>query len=109
MVVLHGEMYYDSSPSRQPPYYLMSKDIVLVVPQYRNGVLGFLSTNTTNIPGNAGVWDAVLALEWVQKNIRTFGGDPNQITLVGQSAGAIIAHVISISPNVNEKMFTNFI
>ncbi|CAD7081110.1 unnamed protein product [Hermetia illucens] len=109
MVVLNGEMYFETARSRQPPNYLMEKDIVLVVPQFRTGILGFLSTRTVDIPGNAGVFDAAEALLWVSRYIRFFGGDPERITLVGQSAGAVIAHVLSISPKIPSGLFHQLI
>lgn len=92
-----------------PGNYLLEKDVVLVVPQYRLGPLGFLSTMTEEIPGNAAVLDIVLALEWVQKYISNFGGDPNNVTLVGQSAGAGIASCIFYSPTITQTLYHKII
>ena len=63
-------------------------DIVFVGVNYRIGALGFLTLDGVS-PGNLGLRDQVAALEWVQQNIARFGGDPDQVTLAGQSAGAI--------------------
>ena len=65
----------------------MQKDVVLVTFNYRLGPIGFLSLKdpTLGIPGNAGLKDQTFALKWVQKNIENFGGDPNQVTIFGES------------------------
>lgn len=64
-----------------------------------------MSTKSTEIPGNAAALDVILALKWVQQNVRHFGGDPNKITLVGQSAGAAMVGVLAASPQVPENLF----
>ena len=55
---------------------------VLVTLNYRLGPLGFMSTSDDVIPGNFGLWDQRLALQWVQKNILDYGGDPNQVSFL---------------------------
>lgn len=109
MVYIHGGAFWDGAAPEYPPHYLLEKDVVLVVPQYRLGPLGFLSTMSEEIPGNAGLQDVVLALEWVKKNIAAFGGDPDQITAVGQSAGAGLLSCVLYSPNVSEDLFQRLI
>jgi para-nitrobenzyl esterase len=69
-------------------------DVVVVTINYRLGVLGFLNLNEVTkgrIPatGNEGLLDQVLALEWVRDNISRFGGDPDNVTIFGESAGAM--------------------
>uniref|UniRef100_A0AAG5DNU9 Carboxylesterase type B domain-containing protein n=1 Tax=Anopheles atroparvus TaxID=41427 RepID=A0AAG5DNU9_ANOAO len=108
-VYIHGGGFYSGSAAQHPPEYLLEKDIVLVVPQYRLGPLGFLSTKTDTIPGNAAIMDVLLALEWVQKNIEHFGGDPSQVTAVGQSAGAGILSSLLFSPALKESYFQRVI
>lgn len=61
---------------------------MVVVIQYRLGPFGFLYTKDKT-PSNLGLWDQKLALEWVNKNIEAFGGDPNRITIFGESAGSM--------------------
>lgn len=77
----------------------MQKDVVLVTFNYRVGPLGFLHFDdpSLNVPGNAGLKDQLLVLKWVQDNIEQFGGDKNNVTLVGDSAGAgsVSYHLIS--------------
>ena len=67
-------------------------DIVVVSIQYRIGALGFLSTEDSIAPGNYGLHDQVMALKWIKANIARFGGDPNQVTVDGHSAGGASAH-----------------
>lgn len=79
------------------PDFLVRYGIVLVTFNYRLEVLGFLSLHTTEVPGNAGMKDQVAALRWVKRNIGNFGGDPDNIMIFGESAGAgsVAYHLIS--------------
>lgn len=79
-------------------------DVVVVSMNYRLGVLGFMSANTPEAPGNVGLLDQLLALKWVQRNIHSFGGDPDRVTLFGESAGAISVHAHIMSP-MSEGLF----
>lgn len=83
------------------PKFLLCEDIVYVSINYRLGVLGFLSLSETSldVPGNAGMKDQVLALKWVQKNIERFGGDPNNVTIFGDSAGSVSINLHVLSPS----------
>ena len=73
-------------------------EVVVVTLNYRLGVLGFLSTGDNSSLGNYGLWDQRLALKWVHKHIRHFGGNEHRITLAGMSAGAASAAIHSLSP-----------
>eukprot|EP01133_Synstelium_polycarpum_P004961 gene4961-5767_t len=76
---------------------LVSKSNMIVVNiNYRLGVLGFLGA--PDLSGNYGFMDMIAALEWVRDNIAAFGGDPAQVTLAGQSAGAMSVNALMVSP-----------
>ncbi|XP_050531758.1 esterase E4-like isoform X3 [Daktulosphaira vitifoliae] len=91
MVWIHGGSFKVGygGPDRFGPKYFMDKDIIIVSINYRLGVLGFLSTEDDVITGNFGLKDQVMALKWVQENIRSFNGDPERITIFGGSAGGV--------------------
>lgn len=102
MVFIHGGgfMYGSNKSQLVGPHYLMTEDIVFVTINYRLGVFGFLSMadHSLGVPGNAGLKDQVLALKWVQKHIDKFGGDPNNVTIFGESAGSASVHYLLLSP-----------
>jgi carboxylesterase type B len=72
-------------------------DVVVVTFNYRVQALGFLYTGSDDAPGNVGLWDQALALQWVRDNIANFGGDPEQVTIFGESAGSwsVGLHILS--------------
>ena len=83
---------------------LAAKGIIVVEPNYRLGVFGFFShpeltkESVHNSSGNYGLLDQVAALQWVVKNIAAFGGDPNNITIGGESAGSLSVSALMASP-----------
>jgi len=62
--------------------------------------LGFLSLENEEIPGNQALWDMRMALMWVQQNIKYFGGDPDKVTIFGESAGAMAVNFLMVSPQM---------
>lgn len=95
MFWIHGGGYQAGSASepRHDGDYLPLKGVVLVTINYRLGVFGFLATpalahEDDGAAGNYGLMDMVAALKWVHDNIRSFGGDPGNVTIFGESAGS---------------------
>ncbi len=72
-------------------------NLIFVSMQYRVNVFGFMYLNDLDAPGNQGLLDQAMALQWVQDNIEAFGGDPSKVTIFGGSAGAfsVSAHMLS--------------
>ena len=105
MVFIHGGAFGQGAGSL--PMYdstaLAQKGVVVVTPNYRLGALGFLAhpqlanESPYNTSGNYGLLDQIAAMQWVQRNIGAFGGDPSQVTVFGESAGAtsILVHLVS--------------
>ena len=83
---------------------LAMKGVVYVAPAYRVGALGFLAHPELNaesprhVSGNYGFLDQIAALRWIQRNIARFGGDPDNVTIMGQSAGSASVCVLQASP-----------
>lgn len=108
------------------PEYLVEQNVIVVTINYRLSVLGFLCLPEAGIYGNAGLKDQVschlvcihafeltysilcrlkrLAMEWIQQNISMFGGNPNNVTLFGESAGAACVHIHTLS-KASQKLF----
>ncbi|XP_049957254.1 cholinesterase-like [Schistocerca serialis cubense] len=93
-----GFVYGSGSDQEYGPDFLMSYGVILVTINYRLGPLGFLSTGDEVVPGNAGLKDQQVALSWVQRNIASFGGDPQLLALQGQSAGGVSVSLHLVSP-----------
>ena len=89
MVFIHGGGFILGSYTAYGSNYQLDKDdIVLVHIHYRLSSLGFLCLNSAETSSNVGLLDQVLGLQWVQKHIKYFGGDPGQVSLAGESAGS---------------------
>jgi len=99
MVFIHGGGFVSGSGTRAlyGAEYFMDKDIVMVSINYRLSVLGGLYLDGKLVPGNQGMRDQVLALQWVQENIQNFGGDKERVTIFGESAGgmSVMNHYLS--------------
>ncbi|XP_030623826.1 bile salt-activated lipase-like [Chanos chanos] len=73
-------------------------NVIVVTLNYRVSTLGFLSSGDSDAPGNYGLWDQHAAIAWVHRNIAAFGGDPNNITIFGESAGGASVNFQILSP-----------
>jgi carboxylesterase type B len=103
---IHGGGFTDGSgaDSLSDGGNLASKeDLVVVNINYRLSTLGFLAIPGTDIKGNYGIADQITALDWVIENIASFGGDPRQITIAGESAGAGSVRALLGSPQAIGK------
>jgi carboxylesterase type B len=102
MVWIHGGGFTTGSNSSDiyGPEFLITSNVVIVVINYRLGLLGFLSIDdpSLGIPGNAGFKDMIMALKWVQNNIQQFSGDSNNVTVFGESAAGGAVHLLMLSP-----------
>ncbi|TKR80858.1 hypothetical protein L596_014850 [Steinernema carpocapsae] len=75
------------------------KGITVVTINYRLGPLGFMSVNyDSHIDANFGIWDQKMALDWIHLNIKQFNGNPAQVTIMGESAGAAAVSLLALSP-----------
>ena len=110
MVFIHGGAFaYGGSadPLYESTHFVQSnKDVILVTINYRINILGFLNLSILEggdeykESGNLGMLDQICALEWIQANIEKFGGDPNNVTIFGESAGGC---AVSILPLIKES------
>lgn len=100
IVFVHGGAFQWGDSSLffyDPSNFVALSDVVFVTFNYRVGIFGFLSAETSELPGNMGLWDQNMLLKWVRNNIKHFGGNPNDVTLSGQSAGGIAAGMHAVS------------
>ena len=100
MVFIHGGAFVVGTGARPRLYggnLTKYGDVVVVTLNYRLGVLGFL--HAEGVPPNLGLKDQISALKWVQDNIHSFGGDPENVTIFGESAGAMSLSFLMVMPD----------
>lgn len=104
-VYIHGGGYVCGAAEMFNGDWLRAySNVIVVTIGYRFAVWGFLSSGNDIAPGNLGLWDQHVALKWINQNIQAFGGDPNRVTISGQSAGSSSVVYQSLFPR-NEGLF----
>lgn len=104
LVWIHGGGFITGSALSPNGANLAKQGVVYVSIEYRTGSLGFLSLpeltkeSPNHASGNYGLMDQILALKWIKNNIAAFGGDPDKVTICGESAGAIAVSMLCASP-----------
>ena len=100
IMFIHGGSYVFGTTARHttPGEVLPRWGVVLVTVQYRLGPFGFLTTGDSSARGNWGLLDQVQALKWIQENIKAFGGNPNNVTILGVSSGGASVGLHLLSP-----------
>uniref|UniRef100_T1IZ19 acetylcholinesterase n=1 Tax=Strigamia maritima TaxID=126957 RepID=T1IZ19_STRMM len=111
MVWIYGGGFFSGSSTLEiydPKVLVSEENVVVVSMQYRVASLGFLFLDRKDVPGNAGLFDQLLALQWVHDNIARFGGNPDNVTLFGESAGAVSVSLHLLSP-LSRDLFSQVI
>ncbi|KAF9927665.1 hypothetical protein FBU30_003004, partial [Linnemannia zychae] len=106
IVYVHGGGYSSFSSSTaiiNPGHMVARGGVVVVTINYRLGLLGWLENtkvwDRSSVPGNQAIHDLILALRWVKDNIVSFGGDPNRVTVMGESSGAVSVRALLSAPS----------
>ncbi|XP_064009341.1 cholinesterase isoform X1 [Pogoniulus pusillus] len=112
MVWIYGGSFESGStslPVYDGKFLARAERVIVVSMNYRTGSLGFLALpGNQEAPGNAGLFDQRLALQWVQENIAAFGGNPKSVTIFGESAGSVSVSYHILSPQ-SHPLFTRAI
>ena len=104
MVYIHGGSWKTEHYGGELWQSLARRGVVTVSIEYRAGALGFLAhpelskESADGTSGNYGLLDQIFALQWIQRNIKNFGGDPSKVTIFGESAGAMNCNILCASP-----------
>lgn len=104
VVWIHGGSFLAGSADTGIDMEVLAKNIVqrgvsFVSINYRLGPLGFMNWQEgEKVVGNSGIWDMVMALQWIQANMKQFNGDPTKVTVMGESAGGAAASLLALSP-----------
>ncbi|XP_013418250.2 fatty acyl-CoA hydrolase precursor, medium chain [Lingula anatina] len=109
MVWIYGGGYITGGASTYSfKEFAVTGDVIVVSVNYRLNVFGFLSIGDDSIPGNIGLWDQIEALKWTKNNIQYFGGDPERVSLFGESAGGSCVTLLALT-HVSSGLFHRLI
>merc|ERR1712166_243893 len=106
MFWIHGGCFVYGASDEYDGQDLVSEDVIVVTINYRLGVFGFLGADeltsrdvTNGTTGNYGTLDCIKALEWIQNNIASFGGNASNVTIFGESAGSSLVASLLAAPD----------
>ena len=109
MIWIHGGAFQVGAASLYKAEALsVFGKVIIVTINYRLGIFGFLRSDNGVLEGNQGLWDQHLAIKWVHDNIASFGGNPNEVTIFGESAGSTSVLLQSLYPE-NSGLFKRVI
>lgn len=98
IVWLNAEEYTTVDSIVLSPKRFVEENIVFVSLNFRLSIFGFLCLGVQEAPGNAGLRDVLQGLKWINSNIANFGGDPNNVVLMGHASGAAMVDLITMAP-----------
>jgi len=98
MIWFHGGAFTMGSGNEYIPVEMVKQGVVIVTVNYRLGALGFMTFGNDVVSGNMGLKDQLESMRWVKRFIHNFGGDPEKVTIFGQSSGAIMVNAMQLSP-----------
>jgi carboxylesterase type B len=110
LIVITGENNFDWSSNRISGLDLAAEGMIVITIQYRTNVFGWLSLDDNLSPGNLGLMDQLMAFEWIDENINKFGGDMNNVTLLGHGSMGVFNsfyHLLSPKTKRTFKMRVN--
>uniref|UniRef100_A0A6G1SIE4 Neuroligin-4, Y-linked n=1 Tax=Aceria tosichella TaxID=561515 RepID=A0A6G1SIE4_9ACAR len=99
LVLIHGHSFdFGAGSALDGRWFAQNNRVVVITLNYRLHMLGFPPRLASGARTNLGLLDQVAALHWIQANVRSFGGSPTKITLMGSKRGAIFVHLLMLSP-----------
>lgn len=107
VVWVHGYSFASSFSHIYGADFLIDNDVIFISVTHRIGVFGFLKVNNTSSDANMGLKDIVMALKWIRRNVKKFGGDKNQITVMGSGSGGTFLSLLLMTKY--RKMFSKMI